>query len=336
MQAEIDREEEINDLQLRIVTETEMDPSVSPEILSSNVGNCIEHRVSMMDTLAGVAIKYGVEVSDIKRLNGLTTDLQMFAHNSLQIPLPGRHPPSSVNQGGGSPDVLSSFQLPKMSSAQWGVSPAMSSLQGYYGLAPSSDVGAAEGTKMVVNTRGMAQYLEDVPQHKTSIYADPTLSPHRRSRSYASGFPLCTSGFADEKSEHRHSQTDGDQAFHTPVLLLKDDTSNSCGFSGLTGNSLALRPKSSSRTSPLRDTDLDRVNSIPIGVTFFFERFSGFRKSSSTSDLGDTENSSTVWPTSKLAKRSDLQATSTGSSTRTIFDGLPKPVTIRRNKAAMD
>lgn len=62
MQAEIDREEEINDLQLRIVTETEMDPSVSPEILSSNGGNCIEHRVSMMDTLAGVAIKYGVEV----------------------------------------------------------------------------------------------------------------------------------------------------------------------------------------------------------------------------------------------------------------------------------
>ncbi|KAJ0104927.1 hypothetical protein Patl1_19325 [Pistacia atlantica] len=47
-----------------------------------------------MDTLAGVAIKYGVEVADIKRLNGLATDLQMFALKTLQIPLPGRHPPS--------------------------------------------------------------------------------------------------------------------------------------------------------------------------------------------------------------------------------------------------
>ncbi|KAF6160838.1 hypothetical protein GIB67_036039 [Kingdonia uniflora] len=67
--------------------------------------NSIEHYVSKMDTLAGVAIKYGVEVADIKRMNGLVTDLQMFALKTLQIPLPGRHPPSpglsngSANQG---------------------------------------------------------------------------------------------------------------------------------------------------------------------------------------------------------------------------------------------
>ncbi|KAL0386242.1 UNVERIFIED_CONTAM: hypothetical protein Sradi_3018500 [Sesamum radiatum] len=56
--------------------------------------NYIVHTVSKFDTLAGVAIKYGVEVADIKRLNGLVTDLQMFALRTLQIPLPGRHPPS--------------------------------------------------------------------------------------------------------------------------------------------------------------------------------------------------------------------------------------------------
>nr|CAD1835760.1 unnamed protein product [Ananas comosus var. bracteatus] len=39
-----------------------------------------------------VAIKYGV--ADIRRLNGLMTDLQMFARKSLKIPLPGEHPPS--------------------------------------------------------------------------------------------------------------------------------------------------------------------------------------------------------------------------------------------------
>ncbi|CAL5362629.1 unnamed protein product [Camellia sinensis] len=53
-----------------------------------------------MDTLGGVAIKYGVEVADIKRLNGLVTDLQMFALKSLNIPLPGRHPPSLILSNG--------------------------------------------------------------------------------------------------------------------------------------------------------------------------------------------------------------------------------------------
>ncbi|KAG2304686.1 hypothetical protein Bca52824_033337 [Brassica carinata] len=32
--------------------------------------------------------------ANVKKMNGLVTDLQMFALKSLQIPLPGRHPPS--------------------------------------------------------------------------------------------------------------------------------------------------------------------------------------------------------------------------------------------------
>ncbi|KAI5060891.1 hypothetical protein GOP47_0023396 [Adiantum capillus-veneris] len=51
----------------------------------------LEHRVSNHDTLAGVAIKYGVEVADVKRANGLATDLHMFAHQTLKIPVQGRH-----------------------------------------------------------------------------------------------------------------------------------------------------------------------------------------------------------------------------------------------------
>ncbi|CAM6121725.1 unnamed protein product [Calypogeia fissa] len=45
---------------------------------SSRCAGYIEHPVSRFDTWAGVAIKYGVEVGDIKRMNGLVTDLQMF------------------------------------------------------------------------------------------------------------------------------------------------------------------------------------------------------------------------------------------------------------------
>ncbi|XP_042409825.1 lysM and putative peptidoglycan-binding domain-containing protein 2-like [Zingiber officinale] len=64
----------------------------------------IEHYVSKLDTLAGVAIKYGVEIVDIKRTNGLTTDLQLFAHKILLIPIPGKHPPSTPIQYNGSLD----------------------------------------------------------------------------------------------------------------------------------------------------------------------------------------------------------------------------------------
>ncbi|GAU41817.1 hypothetical protein TSUD_299830 [Trifolium subterraneum] len=66
----------------------------------------IEHHVSKFDTLAGVAIKYGVEVADVKRMNGLATDLQMFALQTLRIPLPGRHPPSPV------PDEPTKLRIP--------------------------------------------------------------------------------------------------------------------------------------------------------------------------------------------------------------------------------
>lgn len=42
-------------------------------------------------------------MADIKRLNGLATDLQMFALKTLHIPLPGRHPPSpSLSDGSSS------------------------------------------------------------------------------------------------------------------------------------------------------------------------------------------------------------------------------------------
>lgn len=36
------------------------------------------------------------QVSDVKKLNGLVSDVQMFALKTLYIPLPGRHPPSPL------------------------------------------------------------------------------------------------------------------------------------------------------------------------------------------------------------------------------------------------
>lgn len=44
------------------------------------------------------------QVADIKKINGLVTDLQMFARKTLFIPLPGRYPPS--------PNMANGFDSP--------------------------------------------------------------------------------------------------------------------------------------------------------------------------------------------------------------------------------
>jgi len=46
----------------------------------------LRHEVSKLDTLPGLAIKYGVSVSDIKRVNSLMSDSAMFARSTLLIP----------------------------------------------------------------------------------------------------------------------------------------------------------------------------------------------------------------------------------------------------------
>lgn len=46
----------------------------------------VRHKVDKLDTLAGLAVKYNVTVSDIKRCNGLLSDSAMFARDTLLIP----------------------------------------------------------------------------------------------------------------------------------------------------------------------------------------------------------------------------------------------------------
>ncbi len=41
------------------------------------------------DTLAGIALRYGVSVVDVKRANGLLSDTGMFSRRALAIPPPG-------------------------------------------------------------------------------------------------------------------------------------------------------------------------------------------------------------------------------------------------------
>ncbi|GMP92547.1 hypothetical protein CsSME_00042721 [Camellia sinensis var. sinensis] len=331
----------------------------------------IEHRVSKMDTLAGVAIKYGVEVADIKRLNGLVTDLQMFALKTLNIPLPGRHPPSPIlsngldSQGPSSfeetpprrrqSDLFDSFESLKLkSSPQRRVSPAMSNLQGYYGLKPADQRRASEGFEMVVYRKGSSHYLEDGPFNKPSPLSNPPLRHHRKCKSVANGFFSENDELADgftitearevdsdkwnEKLFRRRQKSEADFSVHnqTPEKLLKDDNSSSGGFSAITGKGLALRPKAANRTAAGVEAEPGFLNRIPIALadSLVADGFNSVRKSSSTSSLHEQENSTSsllVWPTSKWNLKPDLQALSTAAVT-----GLPKPTTGRKNKAALD
>ncbi|XP_059455420.1 uncharacterized protein LOC132185670 isoform X2 [Corylus avellana] len=330
--------------------------------------NYIEHQVSKLDTLAGVAIKYGVEVADVKRINGLATDLQMFALKTLQIPLPGRHPPSpSLSDGEnstqetpprlGQSSMLGSLQSLRLNTPQQKATSAMSSLQKYYGLKSPNLKGAAEGTEMAVYKTGSSDYFDDGLLPKASPIADSPSNLHQNSRNSIDGFLPQNGAVAeygllpelgdgegeksDEKSVRRRQKAEVDAGAGTPERLLKGENSGgSSGYSVSTGKGLAMRPKSASRTTLFTDSESGWLSSIPVGLgdSIIADGLAAVRKSSSASSLKDQEtNSSTsAWPTSKWSLKPDLQALSTGSITRPIFDGLPNPISGRRNKAALD
>ncbi|KAG4165125.1 hypothetical protein ERO13_A13G060100v2 [Gossypium hirsutum] len=333
----------------------------------------IEHPVSRFDTLAGVAIKYGVEVADIKRMNGLVTDLQMFALKTLQIPLPGRHPPSpclsndSTTPGQSSAnespaknlpvDWLDSFQSLRLKSPRR-VSPAMSSLQGYYGLRPTEKKTMPEGFEMALYRKGEADYLEDGLFLKPSS-SNPLSMLKRKSRSVANGFydengeilvDIMSAGEgkegepdnkSNEKLIRRRQKSEADFT----ARLLKEDNTGNAGFPAITAKQLALRSKAGSRMNSAA-VDGFNVAATILGEECMVNGYGEVRKSSSTSCLHDhQENSSNIgsssfsslWPVaSKWSLKPDLQALSTAGIKRPIFDGFTKPMPARKNKAALD
>ncbi|KAL3651049.1 hypothetical protein CASFOL_007452 [Castilleja foliolosa] len=342
-------------------------PISSPQSAPVGVGadggvNYIIHTVNRFDTLAGVAIKYGVEVPDIKKLNGLVTDLQMFALNTLQIPLPGRHPPSpSLSNGHETPqrpnnshqtassrrfsDIFDSFHSLKLkASPEEKTSPPMSTLRGYYGLSPSDQKGASEGFEMSVYRKEGAHYLEDGPFAKSSSpLSNPPLSHHRKSKSLANCIASQNGDLVDrrmsqepesnndsaEKLVRRRQKSVTDFSKCTPEKLLKNENTSSITISSITGKGLALRPKLGSRGV---DGETGGASAIPpagLGDSALTDNGNGVRKSSSTSSLQDSENGVllSLWPTSKWSLKPDFQALSNAA--------IPKPSN-RKNKAALD
>ncbi|KAK8951180.1 F-box protein [Platanthera zijinensis] len=310
-----------------------------PSSFSPTGANFIEHRVSKMDTLAGVAIKYGVEVGDIRRMNGLVTDLQMFAHKSLQIPLPGRHPTSPAMANGSTKschivDPLQSFKV-KPSSGR--ISPAMCSLQDYYGLPKSNRTRhSSEGTEMSVYKLSRTPPLEEEEDDRLVLElpasSDPLHSQHQKVSSLVNGFSPEKCDHSEDMNEleqsiRRRPRADDDPSLHTPEFLLREESSVGV-FTGRAGKGLALRPKPGSRTELEEGRRQNSVSSCDSPATG--DAFLSVRKSSSASNLSESESSSSsIWQTSKWSLKPDVIA-------RPIFDGLPNPIASWRSKAALD
>ncbi|XP_054809208.1 uncharacterized protein LOC129311168 [Prosopis cineraria] len=312
---------EYDDLVLdRCVSNRKHSPPLPPSAFPSSLGY-IRHPVSKMDTLAGIAIKYGVEVSDIKKMNGLVTDLQMFALKTLHIPLRGRHPPSddSTTTGHRTPDELFDLQHSLTTDSPLRKSsPGGNSLQGFYRIKPMDKKTISDDFQMAVNGKGASNFSEDVSSSQNLASTHQPLSRHRKSKS-----------LVDIILSEIEEQPDILPA--TEETLLREDNSGACGFPSRTGKGLALRQKSASRASLTTDSEASASNSGPLALEDICrtDSPSGVKKSSSTSCLYDEARSPSIWPTSKWSLRPDFQA-------KPKFDGLPKPTIGRRNKAAID
>ncbi|KAK3406136.1 hypothetical protein EUGRSUZ_K02313 [Eucalyptus grandis] len=330
----------------------------------------IEHEVSRMDTLAGIAIKYGVEVADIKRINGLATDFQIFALKTLRIPLPGRHPPSAslpntaassgdisaekASSSAGHYNLSKSSELFKCKSSQQKASPFISSSR-YYGVKLSNSKGLAEGEGMTIYGLGTS-CIHNNRLKGHELPASDSTSKHQKMGSgflaengsivdYTSIFDVIdTEGEgSNTKSTRNYQETKAGSPNAKPEKLLKEENvGGNSSFLPTRGKALALRAKSASRTSLAIDAESNWTSPVRAGAVddIITTEHPGLQKASSVSSLQvqDATNSSSIWQTSKWSLKPDLPLFSAASLTGPILDGLALPISFSgwRSKAALD
>mmetsp|Transcript_8994 Transcript_8994/g.36764 ORF Transcript_8994/g.36764 Transcript_8994/m.36764 type:complete len:283 (+) Transcript_8994:249-1097(+) len=96
------------------------------------------HRVSSLDSLAGLAIKYGVTIVDIQRANGgALTDQTMFARGTVRIPRAHLGPGPPLPGGGGTTGRMEPSPAQRAA-----MTPALAALRDHYGTKPKSELGS--------------------------------------------------------------------------------------------------------------------------------------------------------------------------------------------------
>uniref|UniRef100_A0A0A9GW47 LysM domain-containing protein n=1 Tax=Arundo donax TaxID=35708 RepID=A0A0A9GW47_ARUDO len=295
----------------------------------------LEHEVSRMDTLAGIAIKYGVEISDIKRANSLVTDSQMFAHKTLLIPLPGRSIPSSVRLNGSGQRMKRAWapnhqqnrnvidSLDSSKSGQQETSPAMSTLQRYYGLTSQKGNTMDCSTEMSVYGKGSFQ----------SIGSEALLSSSERRwdcEEPVNGFSATNGATGTKSAGANKPKQDGSMRRRQKVEAdgLSNTTDTQDDFLSdpiKVIKSLLPRPISGTRLN----MDTSSPDSTQKSNISFLNGFKSVRKSPSAPNFADAENGISMWSSSTWTFNHE-------SFTRPLLDGLPKPVSARRTKTALD
>lgn len=230
----------------------------------------------------------------------------------------------------------------------------MASLQSYYGTNSSNPRGRNEETELAVYRSSSGDELRDewLPKaspisempsnqnHKTRNLEYDLLTGDSRPTQYLAEIEDVGGDKSDEKSVRRRQKAEADNGSDSPDRLLKLESSGGSGTISSAGKGFATRPKSASRTVLFPETESGWLDSIPMGLgeSIITDVLSGVRKSLSASNLKDQEksNSATVWPTGIWNLKPDLQALSSAAIANPIFNGLPIPISGRRNKAARD
>lgn len=194
------------------------------------------------------------------------------------------------------------------------VSPSMSLLQGYYGLAPTPNMDPTdEGVEMAMAIKGQ----------------------HRKARSISTGFNL-ENGDASRETDDAEKPIRRRQKADLELSAREDSTG---GLLPRAGQGLALRPKSGNR----QDTNSSQQDLVATGlVPSCGDGLLAVRKSSSTPEFHDSDNSiASVWLRSKWNLKPDafsipLPILLLDSIQKPFFDSIPKPIAAWRSKAARD
>ncbi|KAL5225910.1 hypothetical protein ABZP36_012549 [Zizania latifolia] len=300
----------------------------------------LEHQVSRMDTLAGIAIKYGVEISDIKRANSLVTDSQMFAHKILLIPLPGRPMPSfngsgqrikrawapNNQQNRDSLDSLDSYK-----SSQQQMSLAMSSLQTYYGLTSQKGGLMDGGTEMSLYSKGSFKRIgSETLLNSSRLSGTHNTDRSRNSEDMLNGFAAMNGATGTKSNGTNKANQDGSVRWRQKVEA--DGTSNATDTQDDVLSdplkmikSLLPRPVSSIRLN----METSNPDSSVKSNGSFLSGFKSVQKSPSAPNFADAETGISMWSSSTWTLNQE-------SFTRPLLDGLPKRTAPRRTKAALD
>lgn len=312
----------------------------------------IQHNVSKMDTVAGVAIKYGVEVADIKRMNGLSMDLQMFALKSLRVPYPGRHPLSpivssdSASLGDGSCNKLSAslghsiIQSARLKSGSNDkVPPAVITLENYNSPVSRSCKATPKGTvEMTVYRTGTIRCLPTCDQMDN----ENTIEDVPIAEGLGVGEGDREGERSNEKSIRRRPKTEADS--EPPESLLKEEKISIFVISP--GKSISFRPTKTHGQTALSANfkpggRFKNSSSPDSGESIVADKLLGaVHKSVSMSSLPEQDqknNTLFLWKSSNWSLRKpDFQTLYNSAIGRPIFDGSPKPITGCRNKDAVD